>query len=65
MSDVRHYRVREGVEWVNGARVPADRIVSLTAAEARFDIEQGRITPHKRKGGRPRKRNTGEANGGN
>lgn len=39
------YRVHEGVEWVNGARVPADRKVHLTDAEARFDLDQGRIEP--------------------
>lgn len=43
MSDTKIYRVHEGVEWVNGARVPADRTVRLSTAEARFDLEQGRI----------------------
>jgi len=43
MSETRHYRVRDGVAWVNGARVPDDRKVRLTEAEARFDLEQGRI----------------------
>lgn len=43
MSETKIYRVREGVEWVNAARVPADRLVKLTEAEARFDLEQGRI----------------------
>lgn len=43
MTEKQNYRVREGVEWVNGARVPASRIVRLTDAEARFDREQGRI----------------------
>lgn len=38
------YKVAPGVAWVNGARVPADRKVQLTDAEARFDIEQGRVT---------------------
>ncbi len=45
MSDTKVYRVRDGVAWVNGARVPDDRKVRLTAAEARFDLEQGRIAP--------------------
>lgn len=45
MTDRKLYRVREGVEWVNGARVSATRIVELTEAEARFDLEQGRIEP--------------------
>ena len=34
----------EGVAWVNGARVPDSREVTLTEPEARFDLEQGRIT---------------------
>lgn len=45
MSEKKVYRVREGVEWVNAARVPQDRKVRLTEAEARFDLEQGRIEP--------------------
>lgn len=45
MSDSKQYRVRDGVAWVNGARVPDDRKVRLTEAEARFDLEQGRIAP--------------------
>ena len=45
MSEKKVYRVREGVEWVNGARVPPDRKVRLTEAEARFDLDQGRIEP--------------------
>lgn len=40
----RAYKVAPGVAWVNGVRVPDDRKVQLTDAEARFDIEQGRIT---------------------
>lgn len=39
------YLVREGVDWVNGARVPADRKVDLTDAEARFDLDLDRIFP--------------------
>jgi hypothetical protein len=35
--------VRDGVEWVNGERVPKSRLVKLTAAEARFDLDHGRI----------------------
>lgn len=45
MSEKKVYRVREGVEWVNAARVPQGRKVRLTEAEARFDLEQGRIEP--------------------
>lgn len=47
MSQENLYRVREGVEWVDGAPVPADRLVKLSAEKARFDIEQGRIVPCK------------------
>ncbi len=39
------YRVNPGVAWVNGVRVPPDRKLRLTDAEARFDLEQGRIAP--------------------
>lgn len=39
----KSYRVLPGVEWVNGARVPATRKVSLSDAEARFDLDHGRI----------------------
>lgn len=60
MSDVKVYRVREGVAWVNGARVPADRMVKLSDVEARFDLEQARIelllpkaTPRKAKAAEP------------
>ncbi|MBB5703604.1 hypothetical protein FHS76_003511 [Ochrobactrum daejeonense] len=37
------YRVRPGVGWVNGARVPASGKVNLTETEARFDLDHGRI----------------------
>lgn len=40
---VKTYRARPGVEWVNGARVPATRKVSLSDVEARFDLDHGRI----------------------
>lgn len=39
------YTVADGVDWVNGARVPESREVTLTDQEARFDLEQGRIAP--------------------
>ncbi|WP_395175814.1 hypothetical protein [Roseibium alexandrii] len=39
------YRVRDGVDWINGARVPDDRRVTLTAAEALYDQGLGRIEP--------------------
>ncbi|MCF1502909.1 hypothetical protein L0F51_03900 [Afifella sp. H1R] len=37
------YIVADGVEWVNGARVPATRRVRLTEAEALYDRALGRI----------------------
>ena len=40
----RDYDVAEGVPWVNGKRVPANRIVTLTEAEARYDLALGRIS---------------------
>ncbi len=39
------FAVAEGVAWVNGALVPADRVVHLTEAEAVFDLGLGRIAP--------------------
>ena len=42
--DKQTYLVADGVAWVNGARVPDSREVTLTEPEARFDLEQGRIT---------------------
>lgn len=56
------YRVRDGVDRINAARVPADRIVHLTDAEALFDRGLGRIEPMQIK--RPRRRRK-SANGGN
>lgn len=41
----KRYRVADGVAWVNGRTVPENRIVSLTEAEALFDLAHGRITP--------------------
>jgi hypothetical protein len=43
--DKRDYTVAEGVAWVNGRRVPESRMVSLTLAEASFDLALGRIAP--------------------
>jgi len=40
----RDYDVAEGVSWVNGTRVPANRVVTLTEAEARYDLALGRIS---------------------
>ncbi|NMG39809.1 hypothetical protein GRZ55_11195 [Chelativorans sp. ZYF759] len=43
--ETRQYRVREGVTMVNGAKVPANRIVTLTPTQARYDLDHGRIAP--------------------
>lgn len=40
----RDYDVAEGVPWVNGTRVPANRVVSLKDAEAHYDLALGRIS---------------------
>jgi hypothetical protein len=40
------YMALPGVEWVNGQPVPESRELELSASEARFDIEQGRIHLH-------------------
>ena len=37
------YEALSGVDWVNGARVPEDRKVKLTAAEAMYDLGLDRI----------------------
>lgn len=37
------YRVRDGVDWINGARAPDSRLVDLTAGEAMYDLAVGRI----------------------
>ena len=37
------YEALPGVEWVNGAPVPADRRVHLTDKEARYDVDLVRI----------------------
>ena len=37
------YAVLPGVDWVNGDPVPESREVTLSAAEARYDLELGRI----------------------
>ncbi|GGF38238.1 hypothetical protein GCM10011321_31490 [Youhaiella tibetensis] len=39
------YRAAPGVEWVNGARVPDDGRVHLTAFEASYDLSLDRISP--------------------
>ena len=37
------YEALPGVEWVNGQPVPESREMKLSAAEAKFDLAQGRI----------------------
>ena len=39
------YDVTEDVPFVNGAPVPASRVVHLMEAEAAFDLGLGRIKP--------------------
>lgn len=39
------YVVAPGVTEINGAPVPANRRVSLTEAEALYDLGHGRLTP--------------------
>lgn len=36
------YEIRPGVAWVNGRRVTG-KTVKLTGAEAKFDLDHGRI----------------------
>ncbi|MCB1462137.1 MAG: hypothetical protein KDJ90_06855 [Nitratireductor sp.] len=54
-TEKKPYRVADGVEWINGAKVPADSIVRLNDAEALYDKSLGRIAavegkPRSRKG---------------
>jgi hypothetical protein len=39
------YLVREGVECIDGRRVPVNRVVQLDDAAARFDLDHGNIVP--------------------
>ncbi|MEH6691289.1 MAG: hypothetical protein V7774_08915 [Pseudorhizobium pelagicum] len=39
------YRVKPGVQWVNGRRVGNERTVSLNDQEAAYDLGLGRISP--------------------
>lgn len=41
----RVYRVADGVNHVAGAKVPANRKVTLSEREALYDLSLGRITP--------------------
>jgi len=45
--DQKTYTVADGVDWVNGKKVPDSRQVKLTEQEALFDLSLGRISLHK------------------
>lgn len=45
MTNLKAYRVLDGVETVDGQRVPEDRIVRLSDISARFDLDAGKILP--------------------
>jgi len=40
---MKTYLVKEGVERVNGKRVPTDRKVHLTDEQARYEFDQGKL----------------------
>lgn len=40
----KKYIVADGVDWINGKRVPADRVVHLTEREALYDLALGRVS---------------------
>lgn len=40
----KRWLVAEGHDWINGVRVPEDRIVELTDKEALYDSGLGRIS---------------------
>lgn len=39
------YRVMDGVEWINGAKTPENRIVELSELESQYDLQLGRVEP--------------------
>lgn len=39
------YRIKPGVEWINGTRVRGAQSVTLTTQEAAYDLSLGRISP--------------------
>lgn len=43
--DKREYRIKPGVEWVNGKRVGSAKTLSLTEAEAAYSLGNGHISP--------------------
>ena len=42
---MQKYKVRDGVERVNGKRVPDSRIVELSDAEAKYELAMQKIEP--------------------
>jgi len=40
---MKQYKVKEGVERVNGKRVPPDRTVTLSDEQARYEFDQGKL----------------------
>ncbi|MGY6705923.1 hypothetical protein [Roseinatronobacter sp.] len=49
---MKAYEVKPGVEFVNGQRVTS-KTLRLSEAEARFDLDHGRIRPLRSKGKKP------------
>ena len=45
MMSTSQYRVKDGVEAVDGRPVPESRIVTLTPEAARYDLDAGKIEP--------------------
>lgn len=41
----KDFRVKDGVEAVDGRPVPESRIVTLTPEAARYDLDTGKIEP--------------------
>lgn len=41
----KEYRIKPGVEWVNGQRVKGEKTVRLTDAEAAHSFASGHISP--------------------
>ncbi|MBN9033742.1 MAG: hypothetical protein BGO05_07280 [Rhizobiales bacterium 63-7] len=39
------FRIKPGVAWINGGAVGNAKTVSLTSAEAAYDLALGRISP--------------------
>ena len=41
---MKEYLVHKGIDWVDGRRVPSDRMVRLTASAARHYLDNGQIS---------------------